>query len=108
MKWLELQNNIRWTNEQIGALRWNVLKDKAMFGPQFEGLKLDNKLKIWDSKLKQSQFNSNQINTFNQLVEGYFLRNTGTRSPGPLLIDKAWKPVKPPTLQDLLVIPKVK
>lgn len=107
IRWLQLQNDIRWTTEQIGALRWSVLQDQAMFLPRYEGLKLDNMLKRWDTHLKKAQFNETQVRIFNQNLKNYYLQGTGQEQPGPVFVDEMWKPVRRPKFQDMLVIPPI-
>ena len=111
LEWLGLQNMIKMTNAQIGALQWSVLKDKAMFGLEFEGLSLDNKLKRWDTHLRRAKLTETQLNNANIGLKNYYLQNTGAEqitnvmTQGPQFL---WQGAYKPTLQDLLYIPKLK
>lgn len=73
-----LFNETRMTNQQLGLLRWSLLKDKAMFLPQFEGLSLDNKLKRWDTHLRKATLTEKQIGIWNGVLKNQYLKNYGT------------------------------
>lgn len=72
-----ITNETKMTNAQVGLLQWQLLQDKAMFGVRFDGLSLDNKLKIWDTHLRKATLSEKQVNTFNGMLKNYYLKNFG-------------------------------
>lgn len=100
----QVTNETNMTAAQVGMLHWSLLKDKAMFGVQFEGLSLDNKLKRWDTHLRKATLTEKQVNTFNGMLKNYYLKTFGQENWPNKLGFKLGDHLKP-HLQEIYTLP---
>lgn len=106
---IRVTNETRMTNAQVGMLQWQLLQDKAMFLPRFEGLSLDNKLKRWDTHLRKATLTEKQVQTFNGMLKNYYLKNTGVETFNSDHLNNfgrgLWQGANKPTFQEIYTLP---
>lgn len=108
----QVTNETKMTTAQVGMLQWSLLKDKAMFGLEFDGLSLDNKLKQWDTHLRKATLTEKQVQTFNGMLKNYYLKNTGVETFNSDHLNNfsrgLWQGTNKPQFQEIYTLPWAK